>query len=130
MAPLFSRALTLAGLLSAVLAAPAPNRLQPRQSDSAEATQDGVAVPTQTPYGPSGSSGSLRGSPDLLGYSSDNSISSPDLDVPASDFTLGPGQVSPSDVSVPIDLSNVQNPQPIRGPPNDMPTDSGPSTLL
>jgi len=125
MAPIL-KSLALAGLFSTVLAAPPriPNRaVKPRQAGATN-----PVVPTATPYGPPGSSGSLRGSYDLAGPEpASNQISSPDTDIPSDQYQLAPGQTEDSDVGLYLDFSNVENPQPIRGPPGNIPTDPGPS---
>ena len=131
MAPIL-KTLALAGLFSTVLAAPAPApgrvpkaAVKPRQAGG------NPAVPTALPYGPPGSSGSLRGSIDLAGPGpASNQISSPDTDIPSNQYQLAPGQTADSDLGLYLDLSNVENPQPIRGPPGNIPTDPGPSELL
>lgn len=106
-------------LLSTTLAAPVVER---RQASSAVA-------PIATPYPPPGSSGSPRGSESLLGYSPENDDNIPyddSTEIPSSDYQLAPGQTIDADTGVYIDLSTVENPQPIRGPPGDSPTDPGP----
>ncbi|GAB7345838.1 hypothetical protein MBLNU457_4095t1 [Dothideomycetes sp. NU457] len=127
MAPIL-KTLALAGLFSTVLAAPgrvpmAP--VKPRQAGG------NPAIPTETPYGPPGSSGSLRGSTDLAGPGqASNQISSLDTDIPSNQYQLAPGQTADSDLGLYLDFSNVDNPQPIRGPPDNSPTDPGPRNTL
>jgi len=117
------RFLAIAGLLSTGLTAPSPVQgrdIRVRQADAAE-------LPTATAIGPPGGSGELRGPESLAGFgSSSNQISSPDTQIPSSDYQLAPGQTVDQDTGVYIDLSSVENPQPIRGPPTDSPTDPGP----
>jgi len=126
MAPIL-KTLALAGLFSTVLGAPgripkAP--VKPRQAGG------NPAEPTETPYGPPGSSGSLRGSTNLAGPGpASNQISSPDTDIPSNQYQLAPGQTADSDLGLYLDFSNVDNPQPIRGPPDNSPTDPGPRKL-
>jgi hypothetical protein len=74
---------------------------------------------------PSDASGSLRGSEGLLGYDSSNPVTDESSVVPPSDFELAPGQSADEDLGLYIDLTNVKNPQPIRGD-TKAPTDSGP----
>lgn len=85
------------------------------------------AAPAQ-PAGPPGASGSLRGSESLLGYNPANPVpTTPSTQIPPSEFQLAPGQSEDKDLGFYIDLSNVTNPQPIRGE-TDSPTDPGPRT--
>ena len=80
------------------------------------------------PSGPPGASGSLRGPESLLGYNPSNPVpTTPSTQISPSDFQLAPGQSEDKDVGLYIDLTNVDNPQPIRGG-TDMPTDPGPRT--
>lgn len=116
------RALTLAGLLSTAFSAPTGDKKRDN------VFVDRAAAPEATPYGPPGSSGSLRGSTDLLGYTPGQDVSTPDTVIPASDYQLAPNQAADSDVGLYLDLSEVQNPQPIRGTPTNSPTDPGPRT--
>jgi hypothetical protein len=74
---------------------------------------------------PSGASGSLRSSEALLGYNPSNPITKESTVIPPSDFELGPGQSNDADLGLYIDLSNVKNPQPIRGGTTG-PTEPGP----
>lgn len=77
-------------------------------------------------YGPPGASGSLRPSPELVGYDSSNRVpTSPSTEIPTSDFELAPGQSKDKELGLFIDLSTVKNPQPIRGGTTG-PTDPGP----
>jgi len=111
-------------LVAQCLAAPAPARLQARQSDGGEVGGSVAAVPVQTPYGPSGASGSLRGNADLLGYNPANPVATQDSTViPPDEFQLAPGQTEDPDLGLYLDLSTVENPQPIRGYSSKMPTD-------
>lgn len=119
-----SLALIVAGLLASALAAPAP---------VADRVKRALApnVPTQTPYGPPGSSGSLLGSESLAGYQSAASNDLPvdvSTDISTNNFQLAPGQSEPEDLGLYLDLSTVENPQPIRGSTNS-PTDPGPRKL-
>lgn len=110
--------LIAAAFAARTLAAPA--RLQARQSGA------GVAAPVATPFVPPGSSGSLRGSPDLGGYSPSNPVDTQDSTViPPDEFQLAPGQTEDANLGLYLDLSTVQNPQPIRGGSTG-PTDPGP----
>jgi len=112
--------LAIAGLLSTGLTAPSPNKIiQARQE-----------APSATAVGPPGGSGQLRGSTNLGGYSPSEQVSSPDTQIPSSEYQLAPGQTIDSDTGVYLDLSTVQNPQPIRGSPSDSPTDPGPRKCL
>lgn len=118
------KTLALAGLLSTALTAPV---VEKRQS----ATSDAAQIPNATP--PAGSSGSLRGSLDLGGYSSSNDAGLPKDDstqIPSSEYQLAPGQDVDADIGLYFDLSTVENPQPIRGSPDDSPTDPGPRMFL
>ncbi|KAJ4344334.1 hypothetical protein N0V95_006125 [Ascochyta clinopodiicola] len=76
---------------------------------------------------PTGSSGSLRGSEALIGFASSNLISTESTVIPTDEFELGPGQSEDADLGLYIDLTNVKNPQPIRGGTTG-PTDPGPRT--
>lgn len=124
--------LAAAGLLSSVFAAPAPapapapNRVKPRQ-ESAVQFFDNTNNPTATPFGPEGASGSLRGGKELLGFNPTNVISSynPAV-VPSSAYSVGPLQTADADTGFYLDLSQIENPQPIRGDGGKSPTDPGP----
>lgn len=86
----------------------------------------GLPTTEATPYGPAGASGSLRGSESLGGYQANDPV---DFNLPAtvpqSEYQLAPGQSEDPDLGLYLDLSTVENPQPIRGGTN-APTDSGP----
>ncbi|KAK5120624.1 hypothetical protein LTR85_005982 [Meristemomyces frigidus] len=121
--------LATAALLAQVWAAPAPMpaMLATRQSNGGKVGGSVDPLPTQTPYGPPGSSGSLRGSEALLGYSPVNPIDEDQsTEIPPSDFQLAPGQTADADLGLYLDLSTVKNPQPIRGSGSKQPTDPGP----
>ncbi|KAI4718855.1 oxalate decarboxylase, secreted [Aureobasidium sp. EXF-10727] len=124
--------LAVSGLLSSVFAAPAPapNRVKPRQ-ESAVQFFDNTNNPTATPFGPNGASGSLRGGSELLGFNPTNVISSynPAV-VPSSAFSVGPLQTADADTGFYLDLSKIENPQPIRGEGGKSPTDPGPRNEL
>lgn len=79
------------------------------------------------PAGPPGSSGSLRGTPALLGYDPANPLSTDTTVIPTSEFELAPGQSANANLGLFLDLSEVENPQPIRGDTQG-PTDPGPRT--
>jgi hypothetical protein len=74
---------------------------------------------------PSQASGSLRGSEALEGYDPSNPVTKESSVVPPSDFELGTGQSEDADLGLYIDLTNVENPQPIRGGTTG-PTEPGP----
>jgi len=82
-----------------------------------------ASSPTLVP----GSSGSLKGSPALLGYDPANPISTDTTVIPPSEFQLDPAQTAAANLGLFIDLSEVENPQPIRGD-TQAPTDPGPRT--
>ncbi|KAK5164865.1 uncharacterized protein LTR77_009529 [Saxophila tyrrhenica] len=108
--------LAAAALLSQALAGPVPNRVDKRAAD----------VPTQTPIGPAGSSGQLRGSKSLAGYDSANPVDYEDSTViPQDEFELASAQKQDPDLGLYLDLADVENPQPIRGG-SQAPTDPGP----
>jgi hypothetical protein len=82
--------------------------------------------PVVDPVGPPGASGSLRGSKGLLGFDAGNDIpKEPSTVIPPDEFELAPGQELDPKLGFYLDLSNVKNPQPIRGE-TDHPTDPGP----
>lgn len=74
---------------------------------------------------PSGASGSLRGSESLLGYNPQNPVTKESTVIPPNDFELAPGQSADEEIGLYIDLTNVKNPQPIRGGTTG-PTEPGP----
>ena len=74
---------------------------------------------------PSDASGSLRGTEQLLGYNPSNPVTTESTVIPPDDFELAPGQSEDPNLGLYIDLSNVKNPQPIRGG-NTGPTEPGP----
>lgn len=116
------------GLLSTVFAAPAPqaNRVRPRQ-ESAVQFFDNTNNPTATPYGPEGASGSLRGGPELRGPNPTNIVNTRNpAVVPSSAYSVLPAQTADADTGFYLDLSQIENPQPIRGEGGKSPTDPGP----
>lgn len=118
--------LAASGLLSSVLAAPAPNRVKPRQ-ESAVQFFDNTNNPTATPFGPAGASGSLRGGPELRGPNPTNVVNFNDPAVVSSSaYSVLPLQTADADTGFYLDLSQVENPQPIRGNGGKSPTDPGP----
>jgi hypothetical protein len=120
----YSSPTTLALLAGCAHAAPAPQMMS---MGGAQASQAGSIDPSaiiNMPL-PSGASGSLRGSEALLGYNPSNPVTTESTVIPPSDFELGPGQSEDADLGLYIDLSNVQNPQPIRGGTTG-PTEPGP----
>ncbi|OCL07133.1 Bicupin, oxalate decarboxylase/oxidase [Glonium stellatum] len=81
------------------------------------------------PDGPSGASGFLRGPSSLLGYNPSIPVpTEPSTVIPPSEFELAPGQSENAELGLYIDLSEVENPQPIRGGTVG-PTDPGPRTF-
>jgi len=74
---------------------------------------------------PSSASGSLRSSDDLQGYNPSNPVDMQSTVIPPEDFELAPGQSEDEDLGLYIDLTNVKNPQPIRGGTTG-PTEPGP----
>ena len=118
---------TAAALIAQSWAAPAPARVQPRQGGGGNVGGAVAALATQTPYGPAGASGSIRGDPSLRGYNPAYPIPTQDSTViPPDDFELAPGQTEDADTGLYLDLSSVKNPQPIRGYSDQRPTDPGP----
>jgi hypothetical protein len=117
--------LTLLAGCAFALPAPAP---QGSMGGSPRASQASSPVdPSQVlnqPLPPQ-ASGSLRGSEGLLGYDPANPLSTKSTVVPPSDFELGGGQSADPDLGLYIDLTNVKNPQPIRGGTSG-PTEPGP----
>lgn len=103
------RFLPLTILLRTVLTVPVP-----------QAGGNGAAI------GPPGASGSLRGPLNLVGYYPGEPTATTQLAViPTSDFQLAPGQSENANLGLYLDLTTVENPQPIRGSTN-APTDPGP----
>ena len=102
------RFLPLTLLLTTVLTVPVPQEA------------NGAAI------GPPGSSGSLRGPESLAGYyAGEPTATSQSAVIPTSDFQLAPGQSENANLGLYLDLTQVENPQPIRGS-TDAPTDPGP----
>lgn len=77
---------------------------------------------------PAGASGSLTGTASLLGYNPANPITTETTVIPTSDFELAPGQSESATLGLFLDLSEVENPQPIRGDTQG-PTDPGPRMI-
>lgn len=132
---MLSRSLVTAALLSQAWAAPRPapaifprpHRNEARQEAPSGAPPDfALGVPTATPFGPPGASGSLRGPTSLAGYDPSFPVNTeaPAV-IPADQYQLAPGQTEDPDLGLYLDLSEVKNPQPIRGG-TDAPTDPGP----
>lgn len=127
--PISLQAILASGLLSSVaLAAPAPNRA--RKVPTIVERQEGGPTAEATPYGPAGASGSLRGSEGLGGYQPNDPVDkSLAATIPQDQYELAPGQSEDGDLGLYLDLSNVENPQPIRGG-TKAPTDPGPRNTL
>ena len=105
-------------LAGSALAIPAP------QASAVPGAVDPSAVVSDQVL-PTGASGSLRGSEALIGYAPSNPISTESTVISPEDFELGTGQSADPDEGLYIDLTNVKNPQPIRGGTTG-PTDPGP----
>lgn len=105
-------------LAGSALAIPAPRASSIHESVDSSAVTEGQVLP-------GGASGSLRGSEALVGFAPSNRISTESTVIPTDEFELGPGQSDDPDLGLYIDLTNVQNPQPIRGGTTG-PTDPGP----
>jgi len=115
---MLSRFVIVAALATQVCSGPVPNRADKRGNNP--------DVPTATPFGPPGASGQLRGSEALIGYNPANPVETSDSTVLSpDDFQLAPGQSADPDLGFYLDLSTVENPQPIRGG-TKAPTDPGP----
>lgn len=73
------------------------------------------AAPTQNQILPRANADDppLRGSPDLLGYSSDNKLTEHTTE--GVKYKLVPGQKEDAKIGSYLDLEDVENPQPIRG---------------
>lgn len=106
-----------------------PAALEPRQTELNVGTPipGPGSNPTQTPYGPSGGSGSLRGPSNLLGSNPANTVSTGRAS--PIHFSLTPGQTDDPDLGFYLDPAGVKNFQPIRGG-SDAPTDPGPQDKL
>lgn len=118
--------LTVFLLLPGVLCAPAAAPRERRQAESGVGTPNVGLQPTATPLGPPGSSGSLRGGSNLVGYDPDSAVATDGpVEIPQSDFELAPGQSDDPDLGLYLDFDDPENFQPIRGGTN-RPTDAGP----
>jgi hypothetical protein len=127
-----SSLLVAAGLFGSAFAAPAPvpNKVKPRQ-ESAVQVFDNTNNPTATPFGPDGASGSLRGGTELLGPNPTNVVDKQNpAVVPSSAYSVLPLQTADADTGFYLDLSKIENPQPIRGEGGKSPTDPGPRNRL
>ncbi|EDU41073.1 conserved hypothetical protein [Pyrenophora tritici-repentis Pt-1C-BFP] len=96
-------------------------------SDSGSGSVPGPVDPSQVlnmPL-PSRASGSLRGTEQLLGYNPSNLVTTESTVIPPDEFEIAPGQSEDPKLGLYIDLSNVENPQPIRGGTTG-PTEPGP----
>lgn len=121
--------LVAAALLSPALAAPAPTKVSKRQQGGGNVGGNAVLLPTETAAGPQGATGQQRGPKSLAGYSPSNSFDTEDDTViPSSQYQLAPDQTKDADLGLYLDLSTVENPQPIRGQ-QDSPTDPGPRDM-
>jgi len=114
----YSFAHVLSSLAGSALSLPAP------QGSAVSGPVDPSAVVSDQVL-PSGASGSLRGSEALIGFAAANPISTKSTVIPTDEFKLGTGQSADPDEGLYIDLTNVENPQPIRGGITG-PTDPGP----
>lgn len=108
----------LSSLAGSAFAIPAP------QASAVHGPVDPSAVVSDQVL-PTGASGSLRGSEALIGFAASNPISTESTVISPDDFELGTGQSADPDEGLYIDLTNVKNPQPIRGGTTG-PTDPGP----
>jgi hypothetical protein len=109
-------------LASGAFALPAP---MPQASPSSEPkTPAEISQIVNQPL-QSAASGSLYGSEALSGYSPSNPISTESTVISPDEFELAPGQSEDAALGLYIDLTNVKNPQPIRGG-NTGPTEPGP----
>jgi hypothetical protein len=113
----------LAGCVQA-LPAPAPQASMGGSSPSQAASPIDPSGIINLPLPPH-ASGSLRGSEALLGYNPANPVLTKSTVIPPSDFELAPGQSEDANIGLYIDLTNVKNPQPIRGG-TEGPTEPGP----
>ena len=108
---------------------PRPHRVEAVAARAESGSPPEFAIedtPTQLPSGPAGASGSLRGPTSLLGYSPGNPVNTQlPATVPKDQFQLAPAQSEDADLGLYLDLSAIDNPQPIRGG-TDAPTDPGP----
>ena len=112
--------------LQQVLSAPAPARIQRRQTELDVGTPHVGLVPTATPFGPPGGSGKLRGGSDLIGYAPSDPVATDAPIEPQPDsFELAAGQSEDPDLGLYLDFEGVENFQPIRGG-TKRPTDAGP----
>lgn len=112
----FAQVAVACGLLAPAMALPAPQMT---------AT---ASAPPELASGPPSASGSPRGPASLLGYSPGNPVGPGEsTEIPPSEYQLAPGQTENANLGLYLDLSTVENPQPIRGPPGNSPTDPGPS---
>ena len=83
-----------------------------------------IAIPNGKSPGPPGSSGSVYGSPSLVGPDGNPVDTADSATVP--NYDLVPGQQKDADLGLYLDLSEAQSPQPIRGTGGG--TDPGPRT--
>ena len=108
----------LSFLTGSALAIPAPQASAIHGPIDPSAVVSDQVLPTEA-------SGSLRGSEALIGFAASNPISTESTIIPPDEFELGIGQSADPDEGLYIDLTNVRNPQPIRGGTTG-PTDPGP----
>ena len=119
-----------AALLVPAWAAPAPLKAPVHKRQGGNVGGAVAEVPTATPFGPSGASGSLRGPTSLGDYNAGNPYQTEISTVVSPDeFELAPGQTADEDLGLYLDLSTVKNPQPIRGGDGKSPTDAGPRNI-
>lgn len=120
---MWHRTLTAAALLApAAFAAPAGVK-------RADVSVNAPVAPTATPYGPQGASGSLRGAKSLAGSDPSYPTSNQITETPEDEIKFGENQKADPSEGLYIDLSDVQDPQPIAGKGNG-PTDPGPQDKL
>lgn len=127
---MFYRSLLAAAFVSQTWAAPRPPPRVVERSHKFEGRQAppefALGAPTETPYGPTGASGSLRGPTSLAGYNPSFPVNTElPATVPEDQYQLAPGQEEDADLGLYLDLNDVENPQPIRGGTKS-PTDPGP----
>lgn len=116
-------------IASSAFALPAPI---PQASQGSQASEPKTpAEISQISHQPvqSAAPGSLYGSDSLIGYSPSNPISTESTVIPPDEFEVAPGQSEDATLGLYIDLSNVENPQPIREGSTG-PTEPGPRSVL
>jgi hypothetical protein len=101
----------------------------PRPQAGVNSAQN-VNIPPVDPAPVPGASGALRGPTSLLGFNPSIPEATKGSTNDVGPFEVPEGSTEDEDLGLYLDMTNVQNPQPIRGANGKLPTDPGPRKLV